>query len=679
MILRSVARNSRLYAIALIGVLSLAAYVGGFYGPFVFDDPSAIVQNTSIEHIWPPWEALHPPAYRTVSGRPIANFSLAINYALGGTDPSGYHVGNWLIHLLAGLALYGIVRRTLGREPLVARFRAAAVPLALTTALVWLLHPLQTEAVTYVIQRVESLMGLFYLLTLYCFVRGMEPAAGRGWLVLAVLSCLLGMGTKEVMVSAPLLVFLYDRTFVAGSFRLAWEKRRRFYLGLAATWIWLAILVIQTNGRSGTAGPSAGVSSWSYLLTQCRAIVHYLWLCIWPSPLIFDYGTRWVRDWSEVVPQALALLALVAGTIWALRRRPVLGFLGVWFFAILAPSSSFVPVVTQSMAEHRMYLSLAAVAALAVIGSFRFFGGRSLMIWPAVVLGLGTVTFHRNLIYCNAIDLWEDTVAKCPDSPRAYDGLGNALVDAGRLPEAVVVFQRAIQLDPDFVRARNNLGVTYDKLRQTAAAIREFEDALAIKPEFGAARYNLANAYAAAGRPADAEREYLAVLRTKPADPDLLERLAGLEMQSGEVFSAVEHYRSELVARPTAIKSRFNLAYLLAGQGRWSEAQEVLREGIRLDPNNAMAHYNLGNAFIESHELEAASEEYKRAAELDPKLVPAHYNLGNTLALLKRYPEAARQYERVLELDPSHVRAQENLKEVRRHLAPRPDSPKSGD
>ena len=233
----------------------MTAYNNSLSGPFVFDDLPAIAENPSIRRLWPPSEALVPrlDGGLTVSGRPLVNLSLAINYAWSGDKAWSYHLVNLLIHVSAGLALFGIARRTFSQPGLVGRFGDAALWLAFSVALIWLLHPLQTESVTYVVQRAESLMGLCYLLTIFCFVRSIESLRSGYWLGLSLTACLLGMAAKEVMVSAPLMVFLYDRTFVAGSFGEAWRRRRVYYLGMGATWALLGWLAIGTTGRGGAA------------------------------------------------------------------------------------------------------------------------------------------------------------------------------------------------------------------------------------------------------------------------------------------------------------------------------------------------------------------------------------------------------------------------------------------
>ncbi len=324
----------------------------------------------------------------------MVNFSLAVNYALEGTVVWGYHAVNLAIHILAGLALYGIVRRTLLSPVLREQFGACAMRLALAVAVLWTVHPLQTEAVTYISERCESLMGLFYLLTLYCFIRGTDTQKSSWWFALSVVACLLGMASKEVMVTAPVMVLLYDRTFISGSFREAWTQHRPLYLGLASTWVLLGCLMAGLHYRG--AGYGLGIPWWAYALIECRVVVRYLWLAIWPHLLVFDYGEFVAtRHFAEVAPYALALVVLAASVLIELRRRPAIGLIGAWFFVILAPTSSVVPVEGQPMAEHRMYLPLVAVVTLTVIGIDKLWGRRSTAVFLAAAVGFGLLTARR--------------------------------------------------------------------------------------------------------------------------------------------------------------------------------------------------------------------------------------------------------------------------------------------
>ena len=609
---------------------ALAAYGDCFSNPFVFLDVTAIVDNPTIRHLGAFARVLSPPAAGgvTVGGRPLVNLSLAVNYALGGTNPWGYHALNLAIHILAGLTLMGIARRTLD---LLGADRSS-LAIAFAAALLWTVHPLQTEAVAYVVQRAESLMGLFFLLTLYCFIR--STAGARGWAVLSVAACLLGMASKEVMVSAPVIVLLYDRTFVSGSFAEAWRRRRRLYTGLAGTWALLAYLALGTGGRGGTAGFGVGVSWWSYLLTQFPAIVHYWRLAVWPSPLVFDYGAEWVRDPGSVAPHAAIVVAATVAAGWALLR-PVrsgrgvaaLGFAGAWFFAILAPTS-LVPGISQTSAEHRMYLALAPIAVVAAWALHSLAGSRRFLA-PVVILGLGlgTATARRNLDYRSDLTLWQDTAARRPDNARAHYYLGVALDHAGRAAEAIGEFDAALALNPDYPEACDSKGIALAGQGRLPEAIAQYEAALVKRPGYPEAGFNLGLALA----------------------------------ESGRIPEAIARFEETLRLRPDYAEARDNLGNALTRAGRLPEAIGQFQQALRLQPGDPNTHYNYGVALWEAGRIPEAIAQYETALRCRPDYYEAHANLGAALANEGRLAEAIAQFAAAVRLRPDSARAQGNL------------------
>ncbi len=669
-----------LWAGAILVAAALAAYHNSFTGPFIFDDRPSIVENPTIRHLWPVTDALSPPRGEglTVSGRPLLNFSFAVNYALSGDAVWSYHALNLAIHLLAGLTLFGIVRRTLAG---LGRVTAATVAsdrrvkdnapclLALATATLWTVHPLQTESVTYVVQRAESLMGLFYLLTLYGFIRSadchllddkLEGRRAVTWQVFSVVSCLLGMATKEVMVSAPLMVFLYDRTFVSGGFAEAWRRHRRLYLGLAATWLLLGYLVISTGGRGETAGFGTEVSWWAYALTQCRAVVHYLWLSVWPHPLILDYGTKVVRDAAIVAPQALLLALLAAATVIALWRRPVLGFLGTWFLAILAPSSSIVPVATQTMAEHRMYLPLAAVAVLATMGINRLAGSRGLLLLLGLAAGFGWLTERRNHAYRSEIAIWSEPAAQ-PGSSRACCSLGVALVNAGRLTEAAAQFAEALRLDPQNAEAHAGLGGVLAQNGNLAEAMAHDEAALRIDPGLAVAHNNLGNALLGMGRVEEAIAECTKAVQLNPREARAHYNLGYALLQSGRTEEAIAGFQEALRLQLDTADLHYNLGNALVQAGRITEAITQYEAAVQRAPDLASAHGNLANALSQAGRLPEAVARYEQALRLKPDEADVHFNLGMALRKLDRSSEARREFEAVLRLRPNDMEARREL------------------
>jgi len=548
----------------LIVAAAILVYLTSFRGVFLFDDEDAIVNNPNIRSLWPLQDAASARPQSPVAGRPVAALSLALNYALGGLDPWGYHFFNLVVHLLAGLALFGIIRGTLTGPRLEARYGAAASPIAAAVVLLWLIHPLQTESVTYVTQRTESLMGLFYLLTLYCALRGRNSPRPMVWHAAAVVACALGMASKEVMVTAPLLVLLHDAVFGAGAIRRSLRSRPWLYGGLAATWIILVVLAA-AGPRSASIGFAHGVPVLQYVMNQCVAVIGYLRLAFWPHPLVLDYGVPQTLAVGQVAPYAAGVAMLLCGTIVALIRRPQLGYLGLWFFAILAPTSSIVPIATEVAAERRMYLPLAAVITLTVL-----IGRRLLALLPApasslwgrravaaalvlaAALPLGYTASRRNLAYANAEAMWRDVVAHRPRNARAHCGLAAALAARGERDEALVHYQTALQIDPHDPITHNNIGGVLANMGRYDEAVAHFDEAVRLNPRFAIAQTSLGNA-----------------LRLK-----------------GDLEGAVAAHRKAIDMDPDHADAWYNLGLDLDAQGDKAAASDAFVQALRLNPSH---------------------------------------------------------------------------------------------
>jgi protein O-mannosyl-transferase len=540
----------------LIALAAIVAYSNSLRCAFVFDDIPDILDNASIRHLWPIWDVFIVPSAGRVAlhGRPVANFLLALNYAAAGFEPFGYHLINLFVHLLAGLTLFGIVRRTLVLPSLGQRFAAVATPLALATALLWILHPLNTAAVTYVIQRYESMMGLFYLAALYSAIRCATSPHPRRWAVAAATTALLGMGCKEVAVSIPLSILLYDRAFLAGSFREALRRRRGMYVGLACAWAGFALLFAFSYSRGSWAGYGLPTSWTEYGRSQFGVILHYLRLSFWPCPLVLDYDWPVAHTMGQILPGAVAVGGLAAATVYSLIRWPKWGFLGASFFLILTPTSSVMPLSDLAV-EYRMYLPLAVVMTGAVLVGYLAGGwlvGRRIIspvrlramgcvLVMAASVALGVLTYQRNGDYRSDLAMWQDTVAKAPENDRAHNNLGNALADRGRVDEALAEYEKSLELNPDYAEAHNNLGTVLMERKRLDEAIAHFSSAVEIMPEFVPARYNLAVALNDRGRVGEAIAEYRKVLEIKPdfaEAREALDQALADKKQGGEFVNA---------------------------------------------------------------------------------------------------------------------------------------------
>lgn len=558
---------SGLLVVVAVGV----AYANSLRCPFFFDDDLTIIQNPTIRALRPLSVVLSPPGEGSpVQGRPLVNLSFAVNYAVGGTAVLGYHLFNLGVHTLAALILMAVVRRTLTGSERCRRLAGAATGISATVALIWAVHPLVTEPVTYLTQRTESMVGLFYLLTLYLVIRGAQSDKPARWFGLATLACALGMASKEVMVTAPVVILAYDAIFLSGSVREAVRRRRGLYLGLAATWSVLGYILITTGfARGSSAGFGGRLTAWQYGRTQCWAILRYLRLALVPHPLVVDYGEWIAGSARDIVPGAAAILILVAATLVALAKAPGFGFLGIWFFVILSPTSSVIPLVGQTVAEKRMYLPLAAVVTAVFIGlhlAWRRVTGageeapgrpRKWRRWaPAVAVAgiacaLVAMTRDRNRDYSDALTLWQDTARKVPHNERAQYNLGLALVAAGR----------------------------------TADALEPFRTAAALMPNHLPAQFNAAEALVRLGRPTEA-LPYLRALQagvaSKPADEEAQQALVRLLFRLGRRDEAVASARSFVDTFPALASSNSLYGSVLSRTGHALEGLQYLERARRL-------------------------------------------------------------------------------------------------
>jgi len=562
-----------------------AAYANSFRGAFLLDDTIRISENVDVR------------TFRgavTGSTRPLVDLTIYLQRISGRSTPADYHAFNLVVHVLAAMTLCGLVRRTLLRLPSgVFRESGAALPAALAAA-VWALHPVQTESVTYVIQRAEAMMGLFYLWTLYGLARTHDARHPALWQAAAVGGCLLGMWSKPVMVTAPLMAIVYDRAFLSGRFRAAWQGRRGFYAGLAATWLAPAVLLSLPHESSASAGPGAGlISPAGYLATQAGVLVRYLRLVFWPRGLCLDYAWPPAVDVAGVALPALAVTALLAGAVYlAWRRRPA-GFGLLFFFVVLAPSSSVIPVADYAV-EHRLYVPLAGIVA--VVAPALWEGVRRVLpggpvprrtaatcAVGALAAVLGLATAARNETYASVARMARDILEQRPENFRARTMLINALMReqafeeaAGEARELLRRTEAALAAPAPVHRtfaarpghyhpvALNSLGRALLCLGRLDEARKPLRRAAVLYPGYPVGRVNLAVALYLAGRGEDALPHALAAVRSAPDYAGGHATAAFLLTRAGRYAEGRERYEEALALAPGELAVRLELAWLLA-------------------------------------------------------------------------------------------------------------------
>jgi tetratricopeptide (TPR) repeat protein len=498
------------------------AYVNSFFGVFMFDDLAALVR--------PPGLRDFATAISNTS-RLLVGLTFLANWKLGGLRVADYHLVNMVIHIAAGMFLFGIVRRTLMLPIIPDRYKSSASQLGFVIAAIWLVHPLQTESVTYISQRSESLMGLLYFATLYCFVAGVQSGENSRWYTASIVACAAGMAVKPVMITAPLMVLLYDRCLLSGGIMNALRTRRSVYLGLAATWLVPAALLLAVVNALKVMGYSSGLPSsrLTYLLTEQGVVLHYLKLVFWPYHLCLDYGWPAALTVREALLPGAVIAILLAVTLWACYRRHPVGFCGLWFFVIIAPSSTILPI-DDFAAEHRLYLPLAGIVAAVVVAAYELLR-KWTRPWLPVVLAcslvvvLGVATHQRNKDYYSEEAMWRSVVETSPANLRARNDYAVTLSQAGKVREALAQYEAVLdQIPPktrlaldsrkvrmigtvmpnsyeyNYFRAHSNMGLLFQKeLGRNAEAVGHYAAALSVIPFVEDVRWNMRMALKSCG------------------------------------------------------------------------------------------------------------------------------------------------------------------------------------
>ena len=614
--------------------MGVAAYLNALGHPFLLDDNLAIVDNQTIRSLWTSL-AGGPNQYPT-AGRPLINASFAVNYAIGALIPWGYQALNLGVHVLCAIVLFALTRRVLRLPRIPASLKGRESGFATALALLWVVHPMNSEVVNYATQRSEAMMALALLATLYCGVRAITTERPRWWYAGSVLACASGMACKESMVVAPVLMLLLDATFVRGGLFSAVRERPWFYAGLFATEILLALL-ISDGPRSKTAGFNSGVPPWVYLLDQAPLIVHYLRLAVWPTGLVFDFGEATIRTLGDVWPAAAALLALLAATLFAWFRVPAVAFLGTWFFITLAPTSSLVPIATEVGAERRMYLPLMAVLAAILVAGAQLLRNISdqrtrravaMSAVGAVAVVCASLTLVRNGEYATGVSIWQTVVDRRPTG-RAHHLLGKELRAAGRRDDAIAQYRLALDTRPD-------------------------------------AYYDMGYEAAADGRHQEAVEYYRTFLQLRPADgnvPLAYHNLGQSLKALGRYEEAVAAFRETLARQASVTYATPGLAesfrYATAGLAdslfamqRSAEAVTVYADYLRMAPEDPTALFSMGLALTKLARYEEARVAFASVVNQQPTNVAAHVNLASSLANTGRIGESVREFRRAVELEP---------------------------
>ena len=665
--------------IVILVLLACVAYANSLYAPFVFDDLTSIQHNRAVRFFY------LDSVKELLNTRSLLNLTYAFNEWLDGENVFGYHVVNLLLHILNGLLVFAMAKwifERLNPPPSDPRMYA------LVAAAFFLIHPVQTEAVTYITERSELLSKMMCLCGLFVFMRASEKKAGVLASVLVFLCLVLGLGFKETAIMLPAAIVLYDYIFLSKGSVRNMLVRWRFYAGLftlmaAASYFVLDALRRPLNevGIPGTLRP------WYYFLTSLRAIARYIRLIVFPTGLNLDYDFPPVASIQQ--PAALLSIGLIAGLLimawrWR-RRRPVFAFSIFWFFIALAPTAGIIPI-PDVIFEHRLYLALAGVCL-----SFPFvlqcitLKPRRVVAFASVILGVLMVgTIFRNYVWADELRLFSDVVAKSPHKLRAYENLIFAHMKRGEEDKALAVAKEGLEKVPESrLSLLDTIGNLYLRQGNAADAVANFKKSNEEAGRSGASAAFLATSYNNLGV------AYLALARTiEPGNPKsrnetlrsaseafqkslereinvgVLDSLVNVRQQLGEAAALEQELRKNLAANPRDFMSIYKLGSLLSLEDRYTEAIEYFSQAVQQQSLSEVLYFNYAFALAKTGQRDRAIEEYIKALRLDPLFHEAHYNLALLYIDRADYSSAVQHLQSIVSVEAADVRANLKLAQI---------------
>ena len=666
----------------VIAVVAVLLYSNTFHVPFVFDDSHTITENDAIRNTT--MFLRKKSLFRT---RNLVYLTLSLTYRLWKLDVFWYHAGNTVSHVLAAWTAYFLALAVFRLLPdgKTDTPRTAA----LLTALVFVAHPLQTQAVTYCIQRMASMAALFFMLSVLLYLSARSHMKDRAdqaaparvsaaaviMFLLSALCGILAIMCKENAACLPVVILLAEYVL----FDRSWRTWKRKIIWFAVMYCVLAVVSLYMIGGFRNAAEegllhevasatrlSTDVSRLDYLCTQFSVITIYIRLLVLPVGQCLDwlypFKTGFFDDFTPLA--FLFLAAVAAGALLAVRKYPIVTLAAGWFFITLAVESTIIPI-TDALVEHRLYLPLFGFAVLVPWLIFRLLPTRrrlACLICLILVTALGTGTFLRNKTWCDEETLWSDVIDKCPHNYRAFNNLGRYLALQKRYQEAIIFLERSLALHPSYAEALNNRGYVSLSTGNMEEAIDFTSRALQARPSFGKAHQQMGNILTSMERYEEAFSHYRRAVPYSRNNLGLVRNNMGLVLAAmGRLSKAVKKYRRALKKAPDDPEILTNLGLVLARQGNYDEAVRCYKKALAENSNNALSHNGLGVVLANLRRTEEAEKHYAEAVQIDPGFTEAHNNWGLLLTAQGRTDEAIRQFITAIELDSGYAQAHNNL------------------
>ena len=669
---------TELLLLVLLAALVFAVYSNSLQVPFLFDDISNIKENPHIQLAELSLKEIAEAALNSpLRNRPVAYISFAFNYFLHGYEVFGYHLVNILIHLANGLLLYLFVKQTLRFPCILKRYRQSKwIPFV--TTFIWLVHPIHIQSVTYVVQRMNSLAVLFYMLSfiLYIKARSVGPPK-KSWALYigSLLAGFLAFASKEISATLPAFIILYEWFFFQDLDR-SWLKRnliRLLMLLPVLVLITILYLGIHPLERILAAYEIRDFTLVQRVLTEFRVVVFYLSLLILPLPSRLNLQHDFVLSNSIVDPPStliaiITVVLLLGLSIFLARRDRLISFCILWFLGNLVIESSVIGL--EIVYEHRNYLP--SMLTLLMIVSLALQYNRLQVYIIGVICSVALLfalwTYQRNYTWTDDLLLWQDSVDKSPLMARPRNNLANALSRRGQHAAAIEQLELAIQLRPGNARTHFNLANEYREAKKANEAVEHYTLAIKFLPDFVFAHNNLAVLLNDMGMIPQAIEHYLQALEIDPVFVEAHNNLGAAYAKQGDYQKALQYYEKALSLNPGDVYAQKNIASVynelgsqLAKQGMTSQAIEHYSQALRFWPDYADIHFNLGMQLAKQGMTSQAIEHYSQAIKIEPTFFEAHTNLGIALAKQGDYRKALKHFKEALKANPNNAEIHNSL------------------
>ena len=654
--------------IAIVIILGLMIYSNSFDCSFHFDDKPNIIDNETIHKLD------IPAIWNSNQNRFMANLSFALNYHYGELEVWGYHLVNLIIHLINSCLIYWLVWLVFS-TPVMSGHEAAKNKniIAFLAALLFVSHPLATQSVTYIVQRLASMVTMFYLLSLALYIKGRltEGIAAKITLFTgATLAGILAMLTKENSFTLPFSILLFEMCFLQTQNLKINFKDKRIWLVLGV-FVIVGLVVVKrfSLGVFKPLPPAFGndytLTSSNYLMTQFSVLIKYIQLMTVPINQTLDYDFPIAQHFFEArtLISFIILLSLLILAVYLFNKQRIISFGIFWFFITLSIESSIIPIA-DVIFEHRTYLPMLGFLLALMWCVYIFIWKKSKFLAIAICLILvminARLTFARNKLWIDQMTLLNDEIEKAPEKARPLGSRADLYRDAKQFDLALADYDKALVLSPTYATGYHNRGGVYDNLNQLDKAYADFSKAIQYNKEYIKAYYNRATILTKMNRPQEAIVDFNKLLELDSTYENGYINRGIAHMNLGDATSAIKDYTKALQLNPNILQAYYNRASSYDQINQKELAIKDLDKLIELDPQNKNAYYNRGIYHGALKQYQQAIADYSKVIEIDPRFIQAYVNRGVNYTYLEQWDKAIEEYNKALKIDPNFKLALSN-------------------